>query len=248
MDTWFPLAASGGGALPTALVCFPFAGGGAGAFRGWERELDGVDVLAAQPPGRETRLREALLTSVGELADAALEPVLERVAGRPYALFGHSLGALVCFELVRRLEARGGPLPTGMFASGGGAPRTRRAGPDLHRLEDAELSAELARMGGTPPQVLASDELMALFLPILRADFRMSETYAVAPDAEPVPVPITGIAGAADGEVVPERVAAWEAWTSARFRLHVVEGDHFFLQSRREAVLTTVTEELACWS
>ena len=174
MDRLFPFRSPRDDAS-ARLVCFPFAGGGAATFRGWANELPGdIEVCAVELPGRGTRLGESPLASMTELVDA-IHPVVARLLDRPTVLFGHSLGALVAFELARR-DPRIGML----IASGARPPHVpprRRRAP----LETSDLVAELARLGGTASAIIEEEEMLSLFLPTIRADLHIAESYAVDP-------------------------------------------------------------------
>ena len=213
------------------LICLPYAGGGAGIFRDWpDLGPADVEIAAVQLPGRETRLRETLLTSVDQAIPPlarALSPASEPCARAPLVLFGHSLGASIAAGLADHLAAAGHP-PALLVVSGRRAPHLPAIKPPVHHLPDAELRAEIARMGGTPPEILAHDELMAMVLPILRADFTISETATREADA-PLPCPVLAFAGNSDDEADEASVAAWETLSPQGFTMKVLPGDHFFL-------------------
>ena len=171
---------------------------------------------------------------------AAIEPELRR----PYALFGHSMGALLAFELLRRLEQSGAPPPTHFFAASAPAPHLRRRRPPLHHLEDAALIASLRSFDGLPEWVIEDPELLALFLPTLRADLEVCDTYRYD-GARPLTCPITAGGGASDRSLPRVELAAWAALTSAQFTLRLFEGSHFFLAERRDAVLDAISATLA---
>jgi len=219
------------------LFCLPHAGGGASLFRGWHERLPPeVEVHPVQPPGREARLGERAHTRIEPLA-AELADVLEPHLGAPYALFGHSLGALICCALARERRARGLSLPVRMFLSGASAPHLeplRR----LHDLEEEELVEALREMEGTPESLFAKAELRALFLPLLRADFELVETYR-CPEGEPLPVPFVLLGGERDQEVPRERLAAWSVHTSAGAQLELLPAGHFYPLTH-EAELTSL--------
>ncbi|MFF1374656.1 thioesterase II family protein [Streptomyces sp. NPDC058308] len=230
-------------AAPVRLVCFPFAGGSASYFFGLSGLLaPGVEVLSVQYPGRQDRHTEPCLDSVAALADGVV-PQLP-CDGKPFALFGHSLGAIVAFEVARRLRDPSGPgLPVHLFASGGIARPYRPAGA-AKALGDADILAHLRAMGGTDERFFTSPELQALILPALRADYRAVGTYE-APGPERLDCPITALIGDADERTTPEEAASWRERTTAAFALRVLPGGHFYLDGCQERVAAVVTAALA---
>ncbi|HYH05771.1 MAG TPA: alpha/beta fold hydrolase [Thermoanaerobaculia bacterium] len=241
-SAWFPLAPRTAKA-PVRLFCFPFAGGGASVFRGWERDLPpGVDVFAAQYPGHETRLAEAPFRELAPLLeslDGAIAPLLDR----PFAFFGHSMGAVVAFELARKLRRENRAQPKHLFVSARRAPHLRPWRPSVHDKPDEELVAELRRIAATDPAVFEHPELMQLLLPIVRADFRLVETHQHVEEA-PLAIPITAFAGKSDAVVRVDELAAWREHTSGAFALHEIEGDHLFVRHERAALLSAMGREL----
>jgi medium-chain acyl-[acyl-carrier-protein] hydrolase len=211
------------------LLCLPFAGGAASAYRPWG-DLFGpeVEVTAVQLPGREMRLREPAFDRVGPLVTAAAD-VLERVGdARPYAVFGHSMGALIAFELVRELRRRGRPLPVALVASGRNAPHMPPRDPLMHPLPHDEFVARLRRFQGTPEAVLEHQELMDMLVPLLRADFAVNEAYTLRPEA-PLDLPLLAMGGRDDEEATPAGVGEWAGYTTGPFDLRIYPGGHFFL-------------------
>lgn len=228
------------------LFCFPCAGGGAENFRGWAAELpEFLDVSAIQPPGRGARFREPLVDRIGEWLDS-LEAAIAPELDRPFAFFGHSVGALTAFELTRRLRRAGRPLPARLFVAGRRAPHLPSRRPRLHALPREQLLAELRSLNGTPPEVLAHEELMDLLLPILRADFSLDATHVYLPEP-PLERPITAFWGDADPLADEAQTRAWSEHTTAGLSLHGFAGDHFFVNvpSVRSAMLQTIAEQLA---
>ncbi|MGW0786530.1 thioesterase II family protein [Streptomyces sp. NPDC002913] len=240
-STWFrrfvPAPESG---IP--LVCFPHAGGSASSFLALARTLGGrLDVLAVQYPGRQDRRREEPYGSISAHADALAE-ALEPLTYEPYALFGHSMGAVLAYETTRRLAAAGRPGPRRVFVSGRGAPSEL---PNAHdRLgSDAEILAAVRRLGGTAHDVLDDPELLDMVMPALRADYGALGTYNWDGGA-PLGSPVTAILGDADPVVAVEEAAAWHDHTTGDFGLEILPGGHFYLDKHTDDVSEIVTNSL----
>jgi len=225
------------------LVCFSYGGAGASAFRTWPTALPGdVELLAIELPGRETRSREPRFERLGPLVTALTDAVAPRIA-RPFAIYGHSLGSLVGFGFARELRRRGLPGPCHLFMSGRRAPQLpERAA--LATLPDDELLVALRRMGGIPDVVFAEPDLIAWYLPIIRADIAISEAEVIADDA-PLDCPITAFGGLTDELATPAEIAAWRSQTSAAFDHEVFPGGHFFLQTARDEFLGSLARRLS---
>ncbi|MEW2384384.1 alpha/beta fold hydrolase [Micromonospora sp. NPDC047707] len=241
---WIVGAPRRGGPPTVRLFCLPYAGGGSSAYAGWQEALGGaVDVCPVELPGRQTRWRDPAYTRVGPLVEA-LASALTGELDVPYALFGHSMGGLVAFELARELRRRGAGLPRVLFVAGALAPQLRRAAPDIHDQPDRLVVERLRRLGGLDEEIVAEPELLELLLPTIRADFSICETYEHRPEP-PLPCPVVAFAGDEDDEVPPERVAPWRDHTAAGFTLHVLPGGHFFPRTARAALLTVVRATLS---
>ncbi|RSN63564.1 thioesterase [Amycolatopsis sp. WAC 04182] len=225
------------------LVCFPHAGGSAAFFAPWSTKLPTeIDVAAVRYPGRADRLAEPPLTSMPVLVDA-IAGALEPDGGKPTVLFGHSLGALVAYEVARELTRRGVP-PAQLIVSGRRAPGDEPGGAK-HLLSDDDLVGELVRLGGTDPALLASEDARSVFLPAIRADFRLAEKYRRLPGREPS-CPLTVVMGDEDADVDVRRAGLWaECTTNETFAAHVLPGGHFYLIPQEKAVLALLVEACA---
>jgi medium-chain acyl-[acyl-carrier-protein] hydrolase len=212
-------------------------------FRTWSRSLPtGVEVCPVELPGRGRRMGELPYTQLEPLVTAVLEavrPVLER----PFILFGHSMGALISFELTRKLEQQNLPLPEAVFLAAHRAPHLMDRDRAIHNLPDPQFVEELRTMNGTPVEVLEHKELMELFLPVLRADFAVCEDYSPVL-GPPLSCPIVAIGGRRDSHIGVEHLEAWKEYTRSSFRLHMLEGDHFFLHREQQSLLRTLSAEV----
>lgn len=225
------------------LFCFPHAGAGALWYQSWETQMRNVALLCpARLPGRENRLNEPPLECMRELV-AALAAGMELFLDTPFAFFGHSMGAIVAFELARELRRQGKRLPLALIASAARAPQFR-----LHHLPgpeppETEFLDRIRRLEGMPPDVMANGEMLRLALPALRADTRLYNRYVYEP-AEPLPVPIFAYGGDADPNVTPAYLDAWHHQTTAAFARRQFPGGHFYIQTARDALLAALAEDL----
>ncbi|MGX2998285.1 thioesterase II family protein [Streptomyces sp. JNUCC 64] len=223
------------------LVCFPHAGGAASAYVPLARALaPRVEVLAVQYPGRQDRRREAPVTSLVPLAARVAEAVRGELGAqeRPYAFFGHSMGAALAYEAARELRRSGGRSPVRLFLSGRGAPGPLPGRDDVV-ADDAELIARVRRLGGTAGGVLDDPELLEMVLPALRADYRVLGGYRWVPE-RPLDVPFTVLVGDADPVVTVEEARGWLAESAVPGEFRVLPGGHFYLDGRTEEVAGVV--------
>jgi surfactin synthase thioesterase subunit len=226
----------------TRLLCLPHAGGSAGYFFPLARALGpDVEVLAVQYPGRQNRRHEPFATDVAELVRGVRAALPETGAGSS-ALFGHSMGAVVAFELARARERCGEKPVRHLFVSGRRGPSCVRDGA-VHALPDRDLIEVVAGNGGTSRILLDDPELRTLFLPVIRSDYRLIESYHFRP-GPPLTCPITVLCGDADPAVTDEEAAAWQQHTTGRFDLRVFTGGHFFLENHRPEIAALLRSEL----
>lgn len=225
------------------LFCLPYAGSGVSIFRTWPDGLPSdVEVCPIQLPGRGSRMAETPFTRMAPLVQAlsqALRPLLDK----PFAIFGHSLGAIIGFELACELRRQSGPPPVHLFVSAHRAPRIPLRDRLIHALPDGEFLDELRHLNGIPEQVLAEAELMRLMLPILRADFAVFETFRDTA-GPPLDCPISAFGGLRDDRVAPADLAAWRERTAGPFARRMFPGDHFFMNTARPLLLQALSQDL----
>jgi surfactin synthase thioesterase subunit len=213
-------------AAMSRLFCFPYAGGSASIFRDWHGgPLAACEVCPVQLPGRERRFNERPFDRMKRLAKAIVENLPQ---DKPFAFFGHSLGALLAFEVARELRRQSRPTPFHLFVSGAPAPQLCPHKAPRFNLDRDAFIAEIRKLGGTPDEALRSEELLELVLPVLRADFAVIDTYFYL-EEPPLPCPITALAGSRDEEVDQFEVMDWRSQTADRFDAQVFPGDHFFI-------------------
>jgi medium-chain acyl-[acyl-carrier-protein] hydrolase len=209
------------------LICFPYAGSGPVVFHQWPNGLpQDVEVWGVRLPGRETRLREPAFTSLPPLV-ATVAEVLRPYTELPFVIFGHSMGALISFELVHYWRDHDGPQPIHLLVSGHRAPHRPPLNPTCHHADKQTFLNRLKNLGGTPAQFFALDDLVSLMLPTLRADFSVWETYKYE-EKLPLTIPITVFGGRSDSEATETDFAAWRQHTSGQFALHMFNGGHFY--------------------
>ena len=245
VDPWLPFRQPSAG-YRVRVFCFPNAGGGATAYRAWQRKQllpPDIELCPVQLPGREGRLREPLVTRLDRLVDR-LVPALQPAFDLPFAFFGHSMGAMISYELAQRLRADGAPEPRALLVSGRRAPHIPSDDSPSHTLPDDQLVERIRSMGGTPQEVLDHPELMAMMLPLLRGDFELVETWT-SPERPPLDCPITVFGGRDDKLASPAGLEAWSEVTNGPCSVQMFSGGHFFLHNHTDALMVSIARALA---
>lgn len=226
------------------LFCFPYAGGAASIYHQWPSGLPAdIELVAVQYPGRGTRLREAPMDNLNILLDG-IETAIAPLLDRPFAFFGHSMGATVAFELTRRLQTSHKPLPKNLFISGRAAPHMPPLREPIHLLSDADFMDTMRDLNGTPSELLEHRELMEMMLPMIRADFKALETWQHQP-SPPFDIPLSAFGGLSDPGVSIERLDAWDEYTTQKMKRHLFPGDHFFLHQQQLPMLNIISRAIA---
>jgi medium-chain acyl-[acyl-carrier-protein] hydrolase len=223
------------------LFCFPYAGGNASTFRNWPAHLpEDIEVCAVELPGRGRRFVEPPINNMRKLT-AAMLPAISARWDRPAALFGHSLGAVIAFDLAHQFHAKP---PVHLFVSSCSAPNARPREAQFDHLSDEQIMSAMARIGGISSELLANHEFMTIFLPILRSDIGLMRSFGPNARAR-LECPITCFGGTADPMLGPTELAGWRKETGGAFGIHLLPGDHFFLRSAEDQLLALLAAILA---
>jgi surfactin synthase thioesterase subunit/acyl carrier protein len=225
------------------VLCFPHAGSSGATFSSWAAQLPPeIDICGVELPGRGSRRAERPLVRMRALIAAAvsgLAPAMEK----PFAIFGHSLGALIAFELVRQLARQGGPQPLGLFVAGCRAPSLPAARPPIYASTEDELVHELDALNGTSPEILGNPEFRRIFLPALRADLEIGDTYAYR-SGPALSCPVFAYGGLDDADARPDELKEWAREVERPLTTRFYPGDHFFLRTSEEVFLSALAQDL----
>ncbi|OCC14037.1 thioesterase II family protein [Streptomyces sp. PTY087I2] len=225
------------------LICFPHAGGAASSFRPWQRLLPaGIEPVSVQYPGREDRFADPFVGSMDDVVHAVVDGLVP-LLDRPLALFGHSMGSAIAYEVALELRRRSLPEPVRLLASGRPSPHHAAVG-DIHLQKDAAVTAELMRYGSTPVEVLSDPELRATVLRCVRNDYRLIETYKPRQAVDPLDCPISVLVGTEDPECGEVEAKTWGSVTAGSLTITAFDGGHFFLVPQRTRLVETICREL----
>lgn len=225
------------------LLCLPYAGASAGIYMRWRKRLaPDAECLPLELAGRGVRTGEPFYADMREAAEDLYERLRPQLDGTPYALFGHSMGGMIGYELARLIRDRHAPPPTALVMSGRPSPETPRKEAPIHLLSDAEFADRIREMGATSSELFANKQLWNVFMPILRADFRLVETY-VYEEREPLPWPLTAIAGQEEAWTEAE-LDGWRHHTTGGCRIVRMPGGHFYWQDDPDPLLGYLRQAL----
>lgn len=225
------------------LFCLPYAGGGASIYHQWGALLPPeVELYPVQLPGREKRWQEAAYTQLPELIPPLAQGLLPYL-DKPFALFGHSMGALIGFELTRYLRRNHLPLPLRLFISAHRAPHLPYSQERVHKLSHEEMLTRLEKLGTVSQELLANEEVMQFYVPLLQADFSICERYVYQEEA-PLACPIAVFGGLLDERVSSQELAAWDQQSGGVLERQMFPGDHFFLQTSQDQLLQKISQAL----
>jgi len=227
------------------LFAFPYAGGAAASYNMWKQFLDkNIDFRPIELAARGRRMRESNYNSIDDAVNDVFNIIKNELTQGKYALYGHSMGTMIAFELAYKIRDNNLPMPVHIILSGRCAPQIPRDNKRrLHHLSDEKFKEEMLSMGGTPKEFFEHPELLEVFLPLLRGDFRLTETYIHPPKDKPLTMDFTVLSGKED-EDTPEEVEAWSIHTSGKCDVHHFDGDHFFIHDKRDQVLELINKTL----
>jgi medium-chain acyl-[acyl-carrier-protein] hydrolase len=229
------------------LFCFPYAGGSSIVFSKWKQFLTknaGIELRALELPGRGIRMLEPLYAGLPEAVEDLYQMISDEISESPYALFGHSLGGLLVYELAQKIKQLNTRQPLHLFFSGKSAPHVERK-KKYHLMNNEEFKRELLQLGGTPPEFFDHPELMDLFLPLLKHDFKLAETSLTERKLDPLDCDITVFLGKEDHEISIEDANGWKLHTQRSCTLHYFNGNHFFINDEAAAVTKLIDNTLS---
>ncbi|HEO3924091.1 TPA: thioesterase II family protein [Streptococcus pyogenes] len=240
MGDWFEIINKSIISENARLIMFPYAGGGASVFRKWGKLFSNIRLYAVQYPGRENRMSEEPIKDFDILINEVFKNLIKIIDDdRPYYLFGHSLGTKLVYELTLRIMNDSMKKPSGIIVSGGKAPCFKEENPIYH-LDDIDFIKGINRYSGTPEEIIQNIEIMKIFLPMLRADFMIDETYQ-RKEIEKIDIPILGLMGTDDEEFKIEELKKWEEYTTKDFKYRYIEGGHMFINTNTELVAKEIS-------
>jgi medium-chain acyl-[acyl-carrier-protein] hydrolase len=227
------------------LFCLPYAGGSAALYFKWKKYLPNfIELCPIELAGRGGRFKEACYETLLDAVDDVCNQVKKYLDERPYALFGHSMGSLIVYELYYKLKEDHQQLPCHIFFSGGAPPHIRKDKPMVHTLPDGQFKEAIMKLGGMSEELFEDEELAKIFIPLLRADYRILETYQYIERTERIECDLTLLGGKEDPEVLIEDLSQWGRYTKGKSELYEFEGGHFFVHKILSKIVKIVIDKL----
>lgn len=227
------------------LFCIPYAGGSATIYTKWNRHLNpSVELVAVELAGRGSRMQEGLYQNIPEAVEDIFKFISKDIHQGPYAIFGHSMGAMLAYKLAQRIREAGGVEPLHIFLSGRGAPGIKRDDKKkYHLMNEKEFMEAIIKLGGTPPEFFEHPELMELFLPLLKNDFKLSESDDIPVEIKPLDQNLTVFLGKEE-DLTAEQCDSWKKHTRKLCNIHYFNGGHFFLHNETEQITRIINNVL----
>jgi len=227
------------------LFCFPYAGGSSAMYEKWRKTMhNSIELIPIEYSGRGKRFSESLCNTMDEVVDDIYKTIKNDLDTAPYAFFGHSMGSLVSYELTHKIKKINHNQPSHIFFSGKAAPNIKGRNKDLHKLEDEEFKEEIFKLEGTPKEILENKDLMNIFLPILRSDFKIVEEYSYKNDVEKLNSNFTILYGK-DDDMKFNEICDWQKHTNEKCNFIKFPGGHFFINENSEEIINIVNSLLA---
>jgi medium-chain acyl-[acyl-carrier-protein] hydrolase len=227
------------------LFCLAYAGGTAMIYSRWKKWMDkSIEIVPIELAGRGIRGKEPFFASLDEAAEDVYARIKEAADGSPFAIFGHSMGALLTYEVMHKMQDRGDEMPVYAFLSGRNAPHVEVENKMIHLLPDDLFIQEIARIGGTPKEFFEQKQLLDMFIPILKADYKMIETHPFVPKAEKLDVEIAVLGGTEDEDVKVEDLGKWGDLVKRNCSVYVFEGGHFFIFDKYPDIIDLIGSKL----
>lgn len=243
---WFPVQHNSANQAPMRLFCFSFAGGGAASYHSWSSELSPhIEVCPILLPGRDGRLKEPFITDFGIACEQISDAIVDFL-DKPFLIYGHSLGALMAYQVVINLRSKGLKLPQHCFFSAHRSPDLPYPHPLTEQASDQDLIDWLIQHDGIPKQILDNQDILDFMLPRIKADLKLCESYHCQ-NIAPLAMPITSYRGKDDHMVTEQEMSGWKNQTTNLFRYQQVLGDHLFLRSNAAPVLTDIHAAYHAW-
>jgi medium-chain acyl-[acyl-carrier-protein] hydrolase len=226
------------------LFCLPYAGGSAMVYNRWKLSINGmIQIRPVELTGRGKRFTEPYYDNLMQAVDDIYRLVKPELNGL-YAFYGHSMGSLLVYELVRKINSLPHPQPVHLFLSGGSPPHIRKSDKVYHKMPEEQFKEEIFKMGGTPREVFENKELLEIFIPLLRADYKILETYEFQPEHPVFDCGITLFNGKEDEEVTSDEIRQWQRYTKVQCPLHEYESGHFFIHDQMEDIVQIINDTL----